>query len=110
MPASRRRRGSAAFLVGLPLGASFCSGANFMTCSAIALLLTRLFRSAVLDGVTHVFFHCFELGEEAMGVRRIDALERVRGELGFQPAHLAEQGAAGLLQIEAVDAAIAGVA
>src|SRR6185312_13632147 len=106
----KRRRGLVpTFLVGLPLSI-FCSGWNLRTCSAIALLLTCLFRAGGLDRVAHVFFDGFELGEETVGVRRADAVERVRREFGFQAAHLAEQRAAGLLEIEALDAAVGGVA
>src|SRR2546423_6231153 len=85
MPASNRRRGSAAILVlvfagGLP----FCSGGNFSTGSAIALFLPWRFPLPILNGGAHVFLDGLELRQQAVGVRGIDALEcsggPVRGE------------------------------
>ena len=45
-----------------------------------------------------------------MGVGRIDAFERGRGQFGAQPAQFAEQRARGLAQIKPVDAAVGLVA
>src|SRR5262249_6129752 len=105
--ASSRRRGSAAsFLVGRPEGAPFCSGGNFNTGSAIALFFLLRVRLKVLDRSAHVFLDGFELREQAVGVRRTDAVERRRGELRAEPRELAEQLTSGLAQIEAVDPSV----
>src|SRR5215813_13618862 len=104
MPASRRRLGSAAsFTRGLAGGAPFCSGGNFRTGSAIALLLSG-FACGALDGVSYILFDHFQLSEQPMGIGWMNAAERGRGEFGAQPRELAEQRAAGLQEIEAVDA------
>src|SRR5476649_400900 len=74
MPASSRRRGSVASLIrGLTGGLAFCSGGNFSTGSAIALLLLRWFARRILDRVADVFLDRFQLREQAMGVGRVDA-------------------------------------
>src|SRR5437763_3348879 len=104
MPAIRRRRGSAAILVrSLPGGLLFCSGGNLRIGSAIALFLSRRLDDGILDRVANVLLDRFELGEQAMGIRGIDAFQRGGGEFGTQPGELAEQRASGLLQIKAVD-------
>src|SRR5215469_1022968 len=110
MPAIRRRRGSAASLTrGFAGGAPFCSGGNFRTGSAIALLLS-LVRCGGLDGVSYIFLDLFQLSEHAMGIGRMDAVERGRGEFGAQAGELAEQLASGFEQIETVDSTVGGVA
>src|SRR6267154_5067072 len=106
MAAIKRRRGSAAILIRGFGGLPFWSGGNFRTGSAKALLLLRRFTGWILNGVAHVFLDRFQLLEQAMGVGRIDAFERGSGQLGTQPAQLAQQRACGLAQIEAVDAAV----
>src|SRR5581483_4526204 len=109
MPASRRRRGSAASLIrGLTGGAPFCSGGNFRTGSAIALLLSG-FACGGLDGVSYIFLDLFQLCEQPKGIGRVDAVKRGRGEFGAQPRELAEQRASGLEQIEPIDASVARV-
>src|ERR1700681_1086151 len=111
MPAINRRRGSAAILMrGLSGGAPFCSGGNLRIGSANALLLSWWFAGGILDGVAHVFLDLFQLGQQAMGVGRIDAVECGGRQFGAQPAQFAEQRAGGLAQIEPVDAAVAVVA
>src|SRR5258705_6942567 len=112
MPAIRRRRGSAASFgrdVG-DTGLFFCSGGNLSTGSAITLLLSRRFVRRMLDRVANVLLDQVELGEQAVGIGRVDALQRGRGEFGAQPSELAEQGTRDLAQIEAVDAAVVLVA
>src|SRR6266700_810237 len=112
MPAISRRRGSAASFgradgdAGLP----FCSGGNLRMGSANALFLSGRFAGRVLDRVTNVFLDRFELGEQAVGIGGIDAFQRGRGEFRAQARECAEQWARGLLQIEAVDAAVGLVA
>src|SRR5260370_19774829 len=111
MPAISRRRGSAASLVragaaGLP----FWSGGNLRMGSANALLLSGRFTGRVLDRVANVFLDRFELREQAVGIGGIDAFQRGRGEFRAQARELAQQRARGLLQIEAVDAAVGLVA
>src|SRR3954466_14364809 len=77
--ASRRRRGCAAALAtGCSGGLAFCSTGNFSTGSAIALLLFVGFFVGALDGVADVFLDGLELREQAMRVRRTDALQRGR--------------------------------
>src|SRR3954468_20767573 len=112
MPAISRRRGSAASFgrddgeAGLP----FCSGGNLSTGSAITLLLSRRFVRRMLDRVANVFLDQVELGEQAVGIGRIDAVKRRRRQFGAKPGELAEQGTRGLAQIKAVDAAVFFVA
>src|SRR3954451_14733435 len=99
MPAISRRRGSAASF-GRAVGAAglpFCSGANLRTGSANALFLSGRFAGRVLDRVANVFLDRFELGEQAVGISGIDALQRGRGEFRAQPGELAEQRTCGLL-------------
>src|SRR4030088_3433745 len=111
MPAISRRRGSAAsFGRAGAAGAVFCSGANLRTGSANALFLSGRFAGRILDRVANVFLDRFELGEQAVGVSGIDAFQRGRGEFGAEARELAQQRARGLLQIEAVDAAVGLVA
>src|SRR5829696_4379707 len=112
MPAISRRRGSdASFGRGVgDAGLFFCSGGNLSTGSAIALLLSRRFVRRMLDRVAHVFLEQVELGEQAVGIGRIDAVERRRRQFGAKPGELAEQGTRGLAQIEPVDAAVFFVA
>src|SRR5882724_551379 len=111
MAAIKRRRGSAASLVrGLADGLAFCSGGNFSTGSAIALLIFSEFFGRILDRVAHVFLDRFQLSEQAVGLSRADAFERGRRQLGTKPAQLGEQWARGLAQMEAVDAAVGFVA
>src|SRR5215472_16088008 len=100
MPASRRRRGSAASLMrGFAGGTPFCSGGNFRTGSAITLLLPGFTRGG-LDRVSYIFLDLFQLCEQPMGIGRMNAVERGRGEFGAQAGELAEQLAPGLQQIE----------
>src|ERR1700724_3091413 len=99
MPANMARLGSAASLVRGRGGLPFCSGGNFRIGSAIALLLSWRVPRGVLNGVTHVFLDLLELSQKPVSVGRIDAFERGRGELGAQPAQLAEQRAGRLLQV-----------
>src|SRR6476469_1328141 len=111
MPAISRRRGSAASF-GRAVGAAglpFCSGGNLRTGSANALLLSG-FAGRILDRGANVFLDGLELGEQAVGIGGIDAFQRGGGELRAQAGELAEQWACGLLQKEAVDAAIGLVA
>src|SRR6478735_12483482 len=111
MPAISRRRGSAASF-GRAAGAAglpFCSGGNLSTGSANALLLSG-FAGRILDRVANVFLDQVELGEHAMSIGGIDALQRGRGQFRAQPGELAEQRARRLLQIEAVDAAVGLIA
>src|SRR4030088_1771589 len=110
MPAIRRRRGSAASFGRGVVGAPFCSGGNLRTGSAIALFLSRRLADGILDRVTNVLLDLFELGEQAVGIRGIDAFQRGRGEFGAQPGKLAEQGTGGLLQIKTLKAAVGLVA
>src|SRR5258707_12303087 len=110
MPAIRRRRGSAASFGRGVVGAPFCSGGNLRTGSAIALFLSRRLADGILDRVTNVLLDLFELREQAVGIRRIDALQRGRGKFGAQPGQLAEQRTGGLLQVETVDATVGFVA
>src|ERR1700742_2138695 len=98
MAAISRRRGSAAsfFWAGLA-GAPFCSGGNLRTGSAITLFflgkfLFGRFAGRILDRVAHVFLDRFQLGEQAMRIRGIDAVERGGGEFGAQASEFAEQG------------------
>src|SRR5690242_15115091 len=110
MPAIRRRRGSAASLMrGLAGGVPFCSGGNFRTGSAIALLLSG-FACGALDGVSYILFDLFQLSEQPMCIGGMNIVERGRGEFGAQRREPAEQRTAGLQQIETVDAAVARVA
>src|SRR5215813_12669225 len=109
MPAASRRGSAAVLLLGFA-GFVFCSGGNLRAGSAIALLLARRVRLDILNGVTHVFLDHFQLGEHAMRIGWADAVERGRGEFGTQTGELAEQGAGGLLQIEAVVAAVGTIA
>jgi len=81
-----------------------------ITGSAIALLLSGRFAGWGLDGIADVFLDDFELGEQAVGIGRIDAFQRGRGQFGAQPCELGEQRARGLAQIETVDAAVVVVA
>src|ERR1700751_1026937 len=98
MPASSRRRGSAAtFTLGVAAGLPFCSGGNLRTGSAIALLFLGRLSGRVLNRIAYVFLDGFELGEQAVGVGGIDALERGRREFGTQPAQLAQQRPRGVL-------------
>src|SRR5260370_30220009 len=101
MAAIKRRRGSAAILIRGFGGLPFCSGGNFRTGSANALLLLRRFTGWILNGVAHVFLDRFELVEQAMGVGWIDAFERGRRQLGAQPAQFTQQRTRSLAQIEA---------
>src|SRR5438874_2685169 len=111
MPAMRRRRGSAAILVrSLPGGLPFCSGGNLRIGSAITLFLSRRLDDGILDRVTNVLLDRFELGEQAVRIRGIDAFQRGGGEFGAKPGEFAEQGTGGLLQIKPVDAAVGFVA
>src|SRR6478609_1620335 len=111
MPAIRRRRGSAAILMrGLTGGLLFCSGGNLRIGSAITLFLPRRLADGILDRVTNVLLDLFELREQAVGIRRIDAFQRGRGKFGAQPGQLAEQRTGGLLQVKTVDAAVGFVA
>src|SRR5882757_11367709 len=105
MPASNRRRGSAASFGRGVASAPFCSGGNLRTGSANALLLSGRFAGRILDRIANVFLDRFKLGEQAVGIGRIDAFQRSRGELRAQAGELAQQRARGLAQIEAVDAA-----
>src|ERR1700760_4139363 len=101
-----RRRGAPASLVRAgPCGAPFCSGGNLRTGSAIALLLLVIDAFA-LDGVAHIFLDGLQLGETAMSIGAVDALERGRRELRTQAAQFAEQRPRGLAQIKTVDPAI----
>src|SRR6201996_3839823 len=115
MPAISRRRGSAASFFGGAAGLPFCSGGNLRTGSAILLfflgefLLGRLV-GWILDRVADVLLDRLQLGQQAVRIGGIDAVERGRGEFGTKPGELAEQRPRGLAQIEAVDAAVAVVA
>src|ERR1700743_3171546 len=111
MAAISRRRGSAAsfFWPGFA-GAPFCSGGNLRTGSAILLFFLRWFAGRILDRVAYVFLDRFQLGEQAMRIRRTDAVERGRGEFGAQACEFAEQRPGGFAQIEPVDAAVGVVA
>src|ERR1700748_1664099 len=110
MPAIRRRRGSAASLMrGFAGGAPFCSGGNFRTGSAIALLLSG-FACGGLDGVSYIFLDLFQLGEQPKGIGRVDAVKRGGGEFGAQPRELAEQRASRLEQMRSIGASVARVA
>src|SRR5262249_19322908 len=101
MPAIRRRRGSAASFGGAgEAGLAFCSGGNLSTGSAIALLLSGRFAGRILDRITNVFLDQVELGEQAVGVGGVDAVERGRRQFGTKPGELAEQRARRLAQIE----------
>src|SRR5947199_10410535 len=92
MRAIKRRRGSAAMLFfGVANGLPFCSGGNFRTGSAIALLLFRRFRRRGLYCVTNVFLDGLQLGHHAVSVGGTDALERSGGQFGASTAHFAEQ-------------------
>src|SRR3954449_5976609 len=112
MPAISRRRGSAASFgrASGAAGAPFCSGGNLSTGSAIALLLSRRFVRRMLDRVANVFLDLVELGEQAVGIGGVDAVERGGRQFGAKPGELAEQGTRGLTQIKAVDAAVFFVA
>src|SRR3954469_12831193 len=111
MPASNRRRGSAAILVlGFAGGLPFCSGGNFSTGSAIALFLPWRFPLPILNGVAHVFLDGLELRQQAVGVRGIDALDGSRGQFRATPRYFAEQRPRRLAQIKPVDAAVGLVA
>src|SRR6185369_15856218 len=83
-----------------------CSGWNLSTGSAITRLLSRRFVRRMLDRVANVLLDQVELGEQAVGIGGIDAVERGCRQFGAQPGELAEQGPRGLAQIEAVDAAV----
>src|SRR4051812_50078290 len=92
MPASNRRRGSAASLaLGFAGGLPFCSGGNFSTGSAIALFLLWRFPLPILNGAAHVFLDGLELRQQAVGVRGIDALERSGGQFRGKPGQFSEQ-------------------
>src|ERR1700724_4430217 len=110
MPAIKRRRGSAASLVRGVAELPFCSGGNLRTGSAIARFFLRRFVRGILYCVAHVFLDGLQLGEQAVGVSGIDALERGRRQFRTQPAQFAEQRSRRLAQIEPVDAAVAVVA
>src|SRR6266403_2894096 len=111
MAAINRRRGSVASLArGLADGLAFCSGGNFSTGSAIALLISSESAIRILERVAHVFLDRFQLSEQTVGVGGADALKRGRRQLGTKPAQLGEQRARGLAQIKAVDAAVGFVA
>src|SRR3954466_4108747 len=84
--ASRRRRGSAAIFFGeVSGGTPFCSAGNFSTGSAIALFFLLRFFIRALDRVANVFLDGFELPEQALRVRRVDAFQRGRREFRAQP-------------------------
>src|SRR5215212_11416079 len=103
MPASNRRRGSAASLVlGFAGGLPFCSGGNLSTGSAIALFLPWRFPLPILNGVAHVFLDGLELRQQPVGVRGIDALERSGSQFRAKPGQFAEQRPRRLAQIEPV--------
>src|SRR3954454_20884755 len=90
-PASRRRRGSAAIFFGEVVGGTpFCSAGNFNTGSAIALLLFLSFFVGALDGVANVFLDGYELSEQALRLRWVDAFQRGRRQFGAQFAQFAE--------------------
>src|ERR1700759_1642666 len=114
MPAISRRRGSAASFFGGEAGLAFCSGGNLRTGSAILLFFLGKFFgrlvSWILDRVADVLLDRFQLGEQAMRIGGIDAVERGRSEFGAQAGQFAEQRPCGLAQIEPVDAAVAVVA
>src|SRR5437667_3286944 len=112
MPAISRRRGSAASFgrdVG-DTGLFFCSGGNLSTGSAITLLLSWRLVRRMLDRVANVFLDEVELGEQAVGISRVDAVERGGRQFGAKPGELAEQRTRSLAQIETVDAAVILVA
>src|SRR5215212_1281968 len=107
MPAITRRRGSAAtFGLGLAGGLAFCSGGNFSTGSAIALLLPWRLRGRILDGVADVFLDGLQLREQPVGVGRIDALECRGGQFRSKPAKFPQQRPRGPAQIQPIDAAV----
>src|SRR5215217_2091902 len=100
MPAISRRRGPAASSGRAVAGSPLCSGGNLSTGSAVARLLSRRFVRRMLDRVANVLLDQVELGEQAVGIGRVDAVERGRRQFGTKPGELAEQGARGLAQIQ----------
>src|ERR1700761_5534729 len=114
MPAISRRRGSAASFGGGEAGLPFCSGGNLRAGSAILLFFLGKFfgglASRILDRVADVLLDRFQLGQQAVRVGRVDAVERGRGEFGGQTSELPEQRPCGLAQKETIDAAVAVVA
>src|SRR3954467_12575324 len=110
MPAISRRRGSAASFFGGLAGLPFCSAGNLRTGSAIPLFFLWGFAGRILDRVAHVFLDRFQLGEQAMRVGRVDAVERRRGEFGTGPCEFPEQGGGGLAKKKAVDPPVGFVA